>query len=151
MLRNVFILLFFAITSTLLNAQQEGFASYYHPKFEGRKTANGELYNSYFLTAAHRTLPFGTIVRVTRLDNQNSVICTINDRGPFSNRFVIDLSKGAADAIEITSSTKVRIERVKEVINPDNTVSYVSIENTNDIPTPALNKNEQEHTVSSNR
>lgn len=75
-------------------------ASYYADKFNGRKTASGERFSNGKLTAAHRKLPFGTKVKVTNIDNGKSVIVVINDRGPFSGGFDIDLSKKAYKKIE---------------------------------------------------
>lgn len=75
------------------------YASYYHDKFNGRKTASGEVFNNTKLTAAHRTLPFGTKVKVTNLRNGESVVVTINDRGPFHAARALDLSKAAYDEI----------------------------------------------------
>lgn len=72
-----------------------GKASYYGKKFHGRKTANGERFSMWQLTAAHKTLPFGTKCRVTNLDTGKSVVVRINDRGPFVKGRVIDLSKKA--------------------------------------------------------
>jgi len=76
-----------------------GEASYYADKFVGRKTANGEIYRHGKLTAAHRTLPFGTRVRVRRLDTNAEVTVRINDRGPFKRGRIIDLSRSAARKI----------------------------------------------------
>jgi rare lipoprotein A len=76
-----------------------GIASYYADDFHGRKTANGEVYNMHELTAAHRTLPFNTRVKVTNLDTNMSVVVRINDRGPFKDDRVIDLSLEAAKQI----------------------------------------------------
>lgn len=76
-----------------------GPASWYGGKFHGRRTANGERFNKNALTAAHRTLPFGTRVRVTNQRNGRSVIVRINDRGPFVGNRVIDLSRAAAEAV----------------------------------------------------
>lgn len=75
------------------------YASYYHDKFNGRKTASGEVFHNTKLTAAHRTLPFGTKVKVTNLRNGESVVVTINDRGPFHAARALDLSKAAYDEI----------------------------------------------------
>jgi len=75
---------------------ETGFASFYHSILHGQRTANGERFDRYALTAAHRTLPFGTLVRVTNLRNQRSVIVRINDRGPLNKRRVIDVSPRAA-------------------------------------------------------
>ncbi|SEF48008.1 rare lipoprotein A [Halopseudomonas aestusnigri] len=85
-------------------ATETGQASYYADKFEQRKTANGERYRHDALTAAHRTLPFGTRVQVTNLDNGRSVVVRINDRGPFVRGRVIDLSKSAFTRIGQVSS-----------------------------------------------
>ncbi len=75
------------------------YASYYHDKFNGRRTASGEVFNNDKFTAAHRTLPFGTKVRVTNLRTGESVIVRINDRGPFHSSRALDLSKAAFDEI----------------------------------------------------
>jgi rare lipoprotein A (peptidoglycan hydrolase) len=79
----------------------QGKASFYGSEFNGRKTANGEIYDETAMTAAHRTLPFGTVLRVTNLRNGLSVIVRINDRGPFHPDRVIDLSKNAAEEIDL--------------------------------------------------
>jgi rare lipoprotein A len=76
-----------------------GKASYYAEKFHGRKTASGEIYDMNKNTAAHRTLPFGTICRITNLTNNKTVLVRINDRGPFIPGRILDLSKGAAQTI----------------------------------------------------
>ncbi|WOC52770.1 hypothetical protein BPO_2123 [Bergeyella porcorum] len=75
------------------------YASYYHDKFNGRRTASGEIFHNSKFTAAHRTLKFGTKVRVTNLRNGESVVVTINDRGPFHSSRALDLSKAAFDEI----------------------------------------------------
>jgi rare lipoprotein A len=95
--------------------RQTGMASYYAHEFHGRKTASGERYNMNDLTAAHRTLPFNTRVRVTNLSNDKSVIVRINDRGPFKKRRIIDLSLAAAKKIDLIGpgSAKVRIEIIE--------------------------------------
>ncbi|WP_243454778.1 septal ring lytic transglycosylase RlpA family protein [Meiothermus sp. CFH 77666] len=77
-------------------AIQQGWASWYGPRFHGRRTANGERFNKFRLTAAHRTLPFNTRVRVTNLHNGRSVVVRINDRGPYIRGRIIDLSYAAA-------------------------------------------------------
>jgi rare lipoprotein A len=89
-----------------------GVASYYGKKFHGRTTANGERYNMNEMTAAHRTLPFGTKVKVTNQRNERSVVVRINDRGPFVGGRVIDLSQAAAGNIGMIRSgvVPVRIE-----------------------------------------
>ena len=90
----------------------EGIASYYGAKFHGRNTASGVPYDMYALTAAHKTLPFGTIVKVTYLPSGKSVVVEINDRGPFTPGRIIDLSAAAAKEIGLYSAGigKVRVE-----------------------------------------
>lgn len=78
---------------------QQGEASWYGPNFVGRPTANGETFDPWQLTAAHRTLPFDTRVRVVNLDTGRSVVVRINDRGPFAGDRIIDLSQAAAEAV----------------------------------------------------
>lgn len=92
--------------------QLEGIASYYAEDFHGRKTANGEVFDMNALTAAHRKLPFNSKVRVTNIDNGRTVEVRINDRGPFKNNRVIDLSLRAALEIGLisTGTGPVRIE-----------------------------------------
>lgn len=80
---------------------ETGYASFYADKFEGRKTANGEIFNQSKLTAAHKKLPFGTQVMVTNLANGRSVQVRINDRGPFVSGRIIDLTKAAAKEIDM--------------------------------------------------
>lgn len=84
-------------------------ASWYGPGFDGRRTANGERYNMNGISAAHKTLPFDTIVRVTNLNNGRSVDVRINDRGPFVKNRVIDLSKGAARKIDMINAGVVPV------------------------------------------
>jgi len=86
-----------------------GIASYYGKKFHGRKTASGEIFDMYKLTAAHKTLPFGTRVLVTNIKNGRSVTVRINDRGPFMKGRIIDLSYEAARRIGITGIEKVKL------------------------------------------
>ncbi|PSV99813.1 septal ring lytic transglycosylase RlpA family lipoprotein [Photobacterium iliopiscarium] len=86
-------------TATSKSKVIDGKASYYANMFQGRKTANGQIFDQGKLTAAHRTLPFGTKVKVTNINNHKSVIVTINDRGPFIRGRIIDLSSSAFKAI----------------------------------------------------
>ena len=94
---------------------QTGMASYYGGSWHGKKTANGEIFNENSLTAAHKTLPFGTRVKVTNLDNGKSVVVRINNRGPYSKGRVIDLSKAAFSRIASISKgvTRVKLEVAK--------------------------------------
>lgn len=98
------------------NFVEVGKASFYHDKFNGRKTANGERFNQKSLTCAHRTLPFGTKLKVTNLKNGKTVVVTVNDRGPFKKGRLVDLSKRAASELGFIRDgvTSVAIELVAE-------------------------------------
>ena len=91
---------------------EEGIASWYGPNFHGKMTANGGTFNQNALTAAHRTLPMPSIVRVTNLENGRALVVKINDRGPFAHNRIIDLSKAAAEALDmvIQGTALVRVE-----------------------------------------
>ena len=105
--------LLLAIASTATAQITEvGLASFYADKFDGRMTASGETFSQKKMTAAHRTLPFGTVVRVTNLDNNLSVEVTVNDRGPFVDKRIIDLSRAAAEKLNFVSkgTTSVKVE-----------------------------------------
>jgi rare lipoprotein A len=96
-------------------ATQRGKAAWYGSRFHGRKTASGEKFNKNALTAAHRKLPFGTVVRVTNLRNQRTVTVRINDRGPYGKGRIIDVSEAAARKLRMINSgvVPVVIEVVK--------------------------------------
>lgn len=102
--------------STSSNQVFVGLASYYASDFAGKSTASGSTYDPNQLTAAHRTLPFGTKVLVTNLDNEKSVVVTISDRGPEQRDRIIDVSFAAAQALEMLSAgvVKVRVEVIGE-------------------------------------
>ena len=88
-----------------------GIASYYSDKLHGRKTASGEVYDRNKLTAAHKSLPFGTKVKVTNLANMKTVIVKINDRGPFGDRKrIIDLSRSAANRLDMIRQGIIEVE-----------------------------------------
>lgn len=87
-----------------------GVASYYGPKFHGRLTANGETFDMYGITAAHKTLPFNTVVRVTNLENDRSALVRINDRGPFVPGRMLDLSYGAAKKLGVVAEGTARVK-----------------------------------------
>jgi rare lipoprotein A len=91
---------------------ETGIASWYGPSFYGRPTANGEIYDGDKLTAAHKTLPMPVNVRVTNLDNGRSIIVRVNDRGPFARGRIIDLSRRAAELLDMTraGTAKVRVQ-----------------------------------------
>lgn len=96
------------------NFSETGIASWYGPDFHGKQTASGEIYNKYAYTAAHKTLPFGTRVKVTNLDNNATTNVIINDRGPFKSGRIIDLSYSAAKDIDMvgTGTARVRINAI---------------------------------------
>jgi rare lipoprotein A len=98
----------------------EGIASWYGGKFQGRLTANGEIFDTNQLTAAHKTLPFGTLVRVLNPANDTSVVVRINDRGPFVDGRVIDLSRAAAEKIGLSAAgvAPVIVEIVHLAVEP---------------------------------
>ena len=90
-----------------------GVSSYYGPQFHGKLTANGEVFDMYGLTAAHKEIPFNTVVRVTNLDNNKSLILRINDRGPYIDGRILDCSYGAAKKLDFlnqgTANVKIQI------------------------------------------
>lgn len=100
--------------------KQKGVASYYADRFQGRKTASGVRYDKGAMTAAHKTLPLGTKVRVTNLKTGDSVDVEINDRGPHVKGRVVDLSKAAARELNMTSAGLVKVQ--VEVIQAANDV-----------------------------
>ncbi len=91
---------------------QRGKASWYGPGFHGRRTANGERFNTNAYTAAHKTLPFGTKVKVTHAKTGKSVVVRINDRGPYAHGRVIDLSRASAQAIGISGVADITLDRL---------------------------------------
>ncbi len=97
---------------------ETGKASYYGDDFNGKKTANGQPFNKNALTAAHKTLPFGTVVKVTNLSNGKTVTVTINDRGPYAKGRIIDLSEKAAANIDMinqgVAQVKLKYKRKKK-------------------------------------
>lgn len=106
-----------SLSSFVLTGFEEyGKAGHYADKLHGRKTASGEPYDKAALTCAHKTLPFGTKVRVSRLDNKVSVVVKVNDRGPYHEGFVVDISRRAAEEIGLIKdgTTRVKVEVVEE-------------------------------------
>ncbi len=108
---------------------QQGIASWYGPGFQGRKTANGERFNTHDLTAAHKTLPFNSMVKVTNLETGKSVIVKINDRGPYIKGRIIDLSHAAKTEIGMGGLADVMIE----VLDPETLESVNSTETTSNV------------------
>jgi rare lipoprotein A len=111
----IFSTLFALFLLTELSALETGIASYYAGKFQGRLTANGEIFDTMRYTAAHKTLPFNTIVKVINKANGKHIVVRINDRGPFVTGRIIDLSRAAAEAIDMVGSglADVSVEIVK--------------------------------------
>lgn len=99
----------------IASLEEFGKAGYYADSLQGRKTASGELYDKNELTCAHKSLPFGTKLRVTRLDNKKSVVVRVNDRGPFVDGYVTDVSRKAAEALGLLKEgvTRVKLEVVE--------------------------------------
>ncbi len=109
-------LLFLGISQAAIS-QEIGMASYYNDKFQGRKTASGDKYDRNKMTCAHNTYPFGTLLKVTRLDNQKSVVVRVNDRGPHISGRIVDVSWAAAKKLDLVNDgvAKVKVEVYKPV------------------------------------
>ncbi|MCX7877850.1 MAG: septal ring lytic transglycosylase RlpA family protein [Ignavibacteria bacterium] len=126
-----------------------GEASWYGPGFHGRKTANGERFNTYEMTAAHKTLPFNTLLKVTNLENNLWTVVRINDRGPYIRGRIIDLSRAAKDAIGMGGTAQVKIEQIteeeaellKQGIDPNEKIDLSTID-TNEFKTQELFDNQ---------
>ena len=110
--------------------KSEAVASFYADKFHGRKTSNGETFNMYALTAAHKTLPFNTKVVVTNLANGKNVTVRINDRGPFVKGREIDLSKAAAEKLDMIKSGTAKV-KLTIISSTQNTSPWKLNENKN--------------------
>lgn len=106
---------------------ETGVASWYGVPFNGRRTSNGEVYDMYQLTAAHRTLPFNAVVRVTNLSNGKQVNVRINDRGPFVANRIIDLSYSAAEAIGMVGPGTAEV-RLDVMAGPDPSVGFFGVQ-----------------------
>jgi rare lipoprotein A len=116
-MRNVFVLL---LILTLLascsrkaytgNGSETGLASYYSESYNGKKTANGEIFHSSEMTAAHKKLPFGTKVKVTNLDNGKTIKVRVNDRGPFVSGRIIDLTRTAAKKLDMLAAGVAKVK-----------------------------------------
>jgi rare lipoprotein A len=102
-------------------------ASWYGPRFHGKSTANGETFDQSALTAAHKSLPFGTLLKITNLRNHKSVIIRINDRGPYVDGRDLDLSKATAKALGILHKgvVKVKVEELKLNL-PENPIATLN-------------------------
>jgi rare lipoprotein A len=135
-------------------ATETGLASVYSAKFQGKITASGEQFNHQAISASHRRLPFGTLVRVTRLDTKKSIVVRINDRGPFVNEYVTNLSLAAAQRLGMAAGDETRVE--VEVLKNDVPVSVMPdtrenrtppIRRQNQSPAPSVPKSEPQPEV----
>jgi rare lipoprotein A len=128
----LFALLFFTAVGSAAMAQdsESGLASYYGDEFQGRRTAYGDTYDKSKLTAAHKRHPYGTMIRVTRLDNKKSVVVKVTDKGPYIKGRVIDLSKKAAEKLGMIGdgTAEVEIVVVKRVTKEDDPPADLAIE-----------------------
>ena len=106
---------------------EEGVASWYGVPFNGHRTSDGERYDMYQMTAAHRTLPFGSIVQVTNLSNGRQIDVRINDRGPFVSNRIIDLSYSAAEALAIVGPGTARV-RLQVVSGPNPAAGFFGVQ-----------------------
>lgn len=107
----------YSVKESSAGYREKGIASWYGKKFHGHRTSSGETYNMYAMTAAHKTLPLPTYVRVTHLDNGKSVVVKVNDRGPFHENRIIDLSYSAAKKLGVTAKGTGAVEVT--AINPE--------------------------------
>ncbi|MEO1437749.1 MAG: septal ring lytic transglycosylase RlpA family protein [Bacteroidota bacterium] len=123
LLAGLFLLCFSALS--FAQSAEYGMAAYFSDKFDGNKTASGEIYHKEDLVGAHKTLPFGTKVKVTRLDNRKSVVVKIIDRGPYSQGRIIDVSRKAAEILDLTTSgvAKVKVVVQGEEETPESTAT----------------------------
>jgi len=108
-MKKISALFLFLLIAPFLFSDASGYASWYGGKFHGRRTANGEIFDTHKFTAAHKTLPFDTVIRVKNLENGKTTIVRINDRGPFIEGRVIDLSYAAAKEIGMLEKGIVRV------------------------------------------
>ena len=106
---------------------EEGVASWYGPQFDGHRTSNGEIYDMHQFTAAHRTLPFGTLLRVTNLSNGLQTEVRVNDRGPFVANRVIDLSLSAAKAIQMVGPGTAQV-KLEVISGPDQQSGFFGVQ-----------------------
>jgi len=134
----IFVLQWFVLSGLAqVGFTQEGVASIYSEKFEGRTTASGESYSFRKATCAHLTVPFGSLLKVTNLSNNRSVVVRVNDRGPFSPDRIIDLSRSAAEKLGFAAegTAKVKIEVIEGSAQPQVTTQSLPVnsQNTNQV------------------
>lgn len=117
---NAFLLPLFLLIAVSAMAQEYGFASYYSDRYQGRRTAYGDIYDKNKMTCSHKKHPYGTLLKVTRLDNDKSVICKVIDKGPFTKGRIVDLSRAAAEEIDLIQEgvTRVKVEVYRRESGP---------------------------------
>ena len=115
-MKNIFTIFFALFLFPAMAQTEKGTASYYHDKFQGRRTSSGEIFKQELMTCAHKTLPFGTMLKVTNLSNDSAVVVKVNDRLPKSSKRCVDLTTAAAKQLNFISRglTKVSMEIIKE-------------------------------------
>jgi len=115
-MRNIITLLLVIVIFPLMAQTEIGTASFYHNKFQGRKTSSGEIFKQELMTCAHKSLPFGTMLKVTNLSNDSTVVVKVNDRLPKQSKRTIDLTTAAAKQLNFIKKglTKVRIEMIQD-------------------------------------
>lgn len=120
--------------------KESGIASWYGKDFHGKSTSNGERYNMYGMTAAHKTLPLGTIVRVTNRNNGKTIVVRVNDRGPFISGRIIDLTKTGAEKIGMLAAgtAPVRIEAIGDSIAPTSRLPKATSKPAKGTPAPVV-------------
>lgn len=142
---------FFLLFTLSLSAQEFGIATYYSDDFHGRKTAYGDVYDKDELTAAHKKHPYGTILRITRLDNKKSVTVRVNDKGPYIKGRVVDVSKKAAERLGLTEDgvAEVKVEVVSRMAKE--TTKSKAEEAKKEIPKPKITRPEEYNSQSERR
>lgn len=115
--------------TVLDNFSQTGRASWYGKKFHGKKTSSGEIYNMYKISAAHKTLPIPSYIKVTNLANNKSLIVRVNDRGPFVGPRILDLSYAAAKELGFVSqgTTQIKLESITKILPPADALSQAQV------------------------
>lgn len=130
-MKKVIILFLFILLAFVVKAQDTGFATYYGKKFNNRKTASGEIYRKDSLVCAHKTYPFGTLLKVKSLKNDKEVVVKVIDRGPFRKKCIIDLSYAAAKELDMLHHGLMKVEvseySNKEDINWSDSLSVIKI------------------------
>ncbi len=156
----IVVILFWSVISSLYSQSftQTGKASFYANKFENKITASGEVYKHSLPTAAHKTLPFGTMIKVTNLSNNKTAIVKINDRGPFVENRIIDVSKSVAIELDFVNDgiTEVKIEVIEDQEDANNTsktdreietTTISNIDITTNVITSDSDKTEKQQTI----